>query len=87
MTIGGIAISEAKFIALSALLERGKIPVVVNGGIHRRTASSLMADGLIEMFVPDATTFSMAARGRVRYYRLTAAGEEAIRGVKRRYKR
>ena len=84
MTIGGIRISEARFVLLSRLLEQGSAAV---GSLNPATARSLHSLGLIEMFVPDATTYAMAARGRVRYYRLSAAGVEAINGVKQKYKR
>jgi hypothetical protein len=84
MTIGGIKISEPKFIVLSQLLEHGE---VATRSVHGRTGGALLAEGLIEVFVPEARTLAMAERGRVKYYRLTAAGREAILGVKRRYKR
>ena len=84
MTIAGIKISEARFIVLSRLLEQGHVAVK---SINARTGDSLRSLGLIEMIVPDATTLAMASRGRVRYYRLTRAGEEAIKGVKQLYKR
>jgi hypothetical protein len=84
MTIGGIRISEAKFIVLSRLLEQDEVNVK---SVNARTASALLVEGLIETFVPDARTLAMAERGRVRYYRLTKAGREAILGVKRLYHR
>ena len=82
MTIGGIEISEARFVVLSRLLEQGQVAVK---SINARTGSSLASLGLIEMFTPDAPTYAAAVRGLVRHYRLTPAGKEAIEGVKRKY--
>jgi hypothetical protein len=84
MTIGGIAVSEAQFLALARILELGQISTIM---IHRRTGGALVRLGFAEMFVPEANTYAMAARGRVRYYRLTTAGREAILGLKKRYDR
>jgi hypothetical protein len=90
MTIGGFRVSEKQFIALLRLLAQGRIIGVgsdgAGGGIHQRTAKSLTSLGLIETFVPDAETWTMAARGRVRYYRLTQAGIAAAKGLKKLYK-
>lgn len=83
MTIGGFKVSEPQFKALSRLLEQGR---VIKNGINYQTSQSLVKLGLIVSFVPDAETFTMAARGRVRYYRLTKAGFEAVRGLKKLYK-
>lgn len=90
MTIGGFRVTEKQFIALSRLLAQGRIIAVgsngAGGGIHQRTAKSLVSLGLIETFVPDAETYAMAARGRARYYRLTKVGTEAVKGLKKLYK-
>jgi hypothetical protein len=83
MTIGGFRVSEAQFKALCRLQEEGR---VVRNVINYQTAQSLVKLGLAESFVPDAETYAMAARGRVRYYRLTKAGFEAARGLKKLYK-
>lgn len=90
MTVGGFKVSEPQFVALLKLLEKERI-IAGNldgrgGGIQRRTAKALISLGLIETFVPDATSYAMAVRGRARYYRLTAAGTEATRGLKKLYK-
>jgi hypothetical protein len=81
MTIGGMRITEAQFGFLSKLLKHGR-------GLSSdpRTREALMARGLIEWFVPDADSYAMAARGRVRYCRLTKAGVEAARGLQKLYK-
>lgn len=82
MTVGGIRITESQFRVLSWLQKQGK---AANTTVNFRTASSLMGMGLVEVFVPEATNYAMASRGRVRYYRLTAAGEEAINGLRKLY--
>jgi hypothetical protein len=46
-------------------------------GTERRTTIKRLEDlGLIESFVPVATTWAGAARGRARYWRLTVAAEK-----------
>jgi hypothetical protein len=84
MTIAGVKISEARFIAMSRLLEQGEVAA---SSLNTRTARHLVSLGFAESFVPEATAYAMAARGRVRYYRLTKAGTEAILGVKKLYNR
>jgi hypothetical protein len=84
MTIGGIKVGEAQFKALVKIEEAGQVSTK---SIHARTGSSLVSLGFAEMFVPEARTYAMAARGRVRYYRLTTAGKEAVCGLKKLYGR
>lgn len=84
MTIAGIKISEARFIAMSRLLEQGQVAA---HSLNTKTIRSLVALGLAESLVPQANSYAMATRGRVRYYKLTTAGEEAIKGIKKLYKR
>jgi hypothetical protein len=83
MTIGGFRVSEAQYIVLLELQIEKRLAV---GQIWNPTAVALARLGLIEMFVPDAETYAMAARGRVRYYRLTKAGKVAVRCLKKLYK-
>jgi hypothetical protein len=85
MTIGGVHVSEAQFLAMARIVEAGGQISVLR--MHSRTGGALVRLGFAEMFVPEANTYAMAARGRVRYYRLTAAGKEAIVGLRRRYDR
>lgn len=82
MTIGGFRVSEAQFEVLDRIWMSGEVTTKT---VHARTGASLMGMGLIEMSVPTANTYAMAARGRMRYYRLTAAGKEAITGLKKLY--
>jgi hypothetical protein len=73
MTIGGIRISKPQMRVISDLASRGSFAETTVDG---RTRKALHAAGLVETFIPDATTFSMAARGRVRHLRLTKAGQQ-----------
>jgi DNA-binding MarR family transcriptional regulator len=82
VTIGGFRVSLAQYKVLYRLRKQGQ---VAYKSVNTRTGYSLKAMGLVEIFVPDAATYSMAARGRVRYYRLTTAGKEAIDGLRRMY--
>jgi len=84
MTIGGRRVSEAQFLALDKIGGAGYISAL---RIHARTGGSLVRLGFAEQFVPEANSYAMAARGRIRYYRLTTAGREAYLGLKRRYDR
>jgi hypothetical protein len=84
MTIGGVPVSEAQFLGMDKIQKAGKLSILQ---LHARTGSALVTKGFAEYFVPDATNYAMAARGRVRYYRLTKAGVEAINGLKKLYDR
>jgi hypothetical protein len=82
MTIGGVKVTESQFKILSRIQEKGR---VAENTVNRRTSSSLITLGFVEPFIPDATNYAMAARGRVRYYRLTLAGVAAVEGLKKLY--
>ena len=45
---------------------------------RKPTVDALATMGLVERFIPEATTYAAAARGRVPYYRLTAEGRKAV---------
>jgi hypothetical protein len=84
MTIGGVSVSEAMYLALARILKQNWVPLA---SINARTGRTLVTRGYAEIFVPDPNTWAQAARGRVKFLRLTTAGQEAIRGLKKLYNR
>jgi hypothetical protein len=81
MSLGGTRYSDTQ---LRALREIGVLGRSRLGQYKSSTKKRLCSRGLIEVFVPEATTLAMAERGRVRYYRLTAAGVEAVGWIRAR---
>jgi hypothetical protein len=79
MRIGGLEVSSFQCDVLAFLVKHGSSRL---GTWNKRTVRALQRRGLIESFVPDATTLAMAERGRVHYYRLTAAGKAANRMIR-----
>jgi hypothetical protein len=84
MTIGGVPVSEAQYLALARIYKQKQVPWA---SIHARTGSTLVSRGYAEIFIPDAKTYAQAARGRVRFLRLTAGGVAAVEGLKKLYNR
>lgn len=74
MTIGGVHYSDTQLEAIREVARLGRSRL---GMFKSSTIRRLVACGMVEAFVPEATTLAMAERGRVRYYRPTAAGKEA----------
>jgi hypothetical protein len=79
--LGGAQYSHTQIQALLEVADRGQSRLE---SFQIRTRRRLARCGLIEAFVPEATTLAMAERGRVRYYRLTEAGRAAAAAIRAR---
>lgn len=81
MYLGGTLYSDAQILALMEVAGAGQSRL---SRYQIRTRRRLARCGLIELFMPEATTLTMAERGRVHYYRLTEAGKAAAAAVRAR---
>jgi DNA-binding PadR family transcriptional regulator len=74
-------LSLTQYRLLTHLRDFGKSTLLAT---RPTTVATLLRRGLIEGFVPEATTFTEAVRGRVRYYRLTDKGRRAYSAQRKR---